>query len=78
MGSQGVGVLRLGGLVGGRDGFWIVGEVETFGEEAREIVDVIAIFLAALLQKKKLAEIAEGGGAARGNTVGGQGAEGAR
>ena len=39
---------------------------------------IVSSHLAALLQKKKLAEIAEGGGAARGNTVGGQGAEGAR
>jgi hypothetical protein len=73
--SSGVGVLHLDGGVGGGSIFGVVGDVEAFDKHSGEIVDVFAGFLAALFQEKELAEVTEGGGAARGDAVSSQGAE---
>lgn len=80
-GAQGVGGFAgefvAEGFAGfGRAGFGVVGDVEGFDQDAGEVVEIFAIFAsAALLQHEELAEIAEGGGAARGDAVLAEGAE---
>jgi hypothetical protein len=55
--------------------FGVIGEVEGFEEGVGEVVGGLADLLAAFGGEDDLGEVAEGGGASRGDAVGGEGAE---
>lgn len=67
--------MRLGRVPGGGAVFGVISVFDGFDKGAGEIAEVFAVLLAALFHEEQLAEIAESGGAAVGDTVGCQGAE---
>src|SRR5713226_5840745 len=82
----GIGGGRLGLLLGGAGGgvfegrvefavFGVVGEVEGFEEGVGEVVGGLADLLAAFGGEDDLGEVAEGGGAASGDAVTGEGSK---
>ena len=76
-GSRGLGMLLGRAVDGVFEGgvelaeFGVVGEVEGFEEGFGEIVGLLADLLAAFGGEEELGEVAEGGGAAGGDAVGG-------
>lgn len=78
-GGVGIGAGRAGeGLDCGVDRvvvFGVVGKVEDFDDHVREIVGVLACLLAAFAGEEELGEVAESGGATRGDPVGDEGAK---
>ena len=58
--------------------FRVVGQVEGLEEGVGEVIGVLAGLLAAFGGEEELGEVAESGGAAGGDAVGGEGAEDAR